>query len=130
MWGADPVPLGRTASARKGRSRRMSSYQKSVDRAHAAALFASKWWLGRDAREIARFQLFTRELTLPFSVFHRAVEAALGRPVWVHEFGFNVDGLIHEFLGEADPPTLEEILGLVRAVPSLAVVAEEDPDAG
>lgn len=104
----------------------MSSYQKSIDRTRAAAMFASKWWLDRDAREIARIQLFTRELTLPFPVFHRAVEAALGRPVWVHEFGFNVDGLIHEFLGEADPPSLDEIMALVETVPSLAGVADED----
>src|SRR3954468_4719310 len=93
----------------------MSSYQKSISRNRAIALYASEWWLGRGAREIARFQLFTRELCLPFEIFHRALEEALGRPVWIHELGLNLDGVIHEFLGECDAPTLEEILALLPA---------------
>jgi len=79
------------------------------------ALYASGWWLGRTARELAHFQLFTRELALPFAVFRDALEETLGRPVWTHELGFDVDGLIHEMLGERDPPTFEEILELIPA---------------
>ena len=93
----------------------MSSYQQSIGRKRAAALYASNWWCGRSSRELARFQLFTRELTMPFGIFRDAVEATLGRPVWTHEFGYNVDGLIQELLGERDAPTYEEILEVVPA---------------
>ncbi len=93
----------------------MSRYQKSISRERAIALFASGWWVGRTAREIARLQLFTRELCLPFSLFHRALEETLERPVMIHELGLNLDGVIHEFLRESDPPTLAEILDLLPA---------------
>ena len=93
----------------------MHSLQKSVGRARASALFESGWWLTRSAREIAKFQLFTVELCVPFAVFHRALEDTLGRPVWLHEFGFNAEGLAQEFLGERDAPTQEEIFALVPA---------------
>ena len=91
----------------------MSSYQQSIGRRRAIALYESGWWVGRSAREVAKFQLFTRELCLPFELFREALETALGRSVWVHELGFDTDGIIHEFLGERDAPTLEEILGLI-----------------
>jgi hypothetical protein len=91
----------------------MAALRQSIGRARAVTLYENQWWLGRSAREIAKFQLCTVELCLPFEIFHRALEAALERSVWMHEFGFNVDGLIQEFLDERDPPTLEEILALI-----------------
>jgi hypothetical protein len=91
----------------------MASYQRPIGRERAIALNKSKWWLQRSPREIAKFQLFTAELCMPFSVFHRAVEEALGRQVWLHEFGRDADGLVHELIGERDPPTLDEIMRLV-----------------
>jgi hypothetical protein len=103
----------------------MHAYQKSIGRARAAALAESGWWVGRAAREIAKFQLFTVELCLPFNLFHRAVEETLGRPVWIHEFGLDVDGLIHELLDERDPPTLEEIIDLLPADKRQALFVEE-----
>jgi hypothetical protein len=91
----------------------MAALRQSLGRARAIALYGSQWWLDRSAREIAKFQLCTIELCLPFEIFHRALEAALDRPVWMHELGYDVDGLIQEFLDERDPPTLEEILALI-----------------
>ena len=91
----------------------MSSYQQSIGRKRAIALHNSGWWIGRSAREIAKFQLFTRELCLPFDLFRQALEECLGRAVWTHELGFDTDGVIHEFLGERDAPTLDEILALI-----------------
>lgn len=88
-------------------------YRKSIGRDRAIALFEGNWWVGRPAREIAKFQLFTSELCLPFEVFRRALEATLGRPVWLHEFGLDPDGLAHEFLGERDPPSMQDILDLL-----------------
>jgi hypothetical protein len=93
----------------------MHSYQKSIGRERAIALFDSQWWLQRSAEEIAKFQLFTVELCLPFEIFHRALEATLGRHIWIHEFGLNTEGLAEELLGERDAPSLPEILDLLPA---------------
>ena len=52
----------------------------------AIALAESGWWKDKEPREIVRFQLFEDRLSMDFSAFHEAVEKALGRPVWTHEF--------------------------------------------
>jgi hypothetical protein len=91
----------------------MAAPRQSIGRARAVALYGSQWWVGRGPREIAKFQLHTVELCLPFEVFHQAVEAALGRSVWLHEFGLNVAGLIQELFDERDAPTLDDILDLL-----------------
>lgn len=102
----------------------MHSHQQSIGRPRAIALFESKWWLQRSAREIAKFQLFTAELCLPFEIFHRALEETLGRPIWIHEFGFNVEALAQEFLDERDAPTLQEIFELVPAAKAHGAIVE------
>ena len=88
----------------------MSCDQKSVGREAARTLFATAWWEGVTARQVARVQRFTRELCMPFGLFHRVLEDALGRSVWIHELGLNLDGVIHEFLGKCDVPTQHEIM--------------------
>lgn len=91
----------------------MKTKQQSLGKEKAIALAESKWWVGRPAKEVAKFQLFTEELCIPFGVFHGTIEEALGRPVYTHEFGLNMDGLIQELLGERDAPTMEEIINLI-----------------
>lgn len=103
----------------------MHSHQKSIGRRRAIALFESQWWLTRTTREIAKFQLFTAELCLPFEIFHRALEETLGRPVWIHELGLNLEAVVQEFLDERDPPTRDEILALVPQGKWHGVVWEE-----
>ncbi len=103
----------------------MHSYQKSIGRSRAIALFESGWWLDRPAREVAKFQLFTAELCLPFDVFHRALEETLRRPVWIHELGLNLDGIFQEFLDERDAPSVEEILALLPPEKTRAVLLEQ-----
>ena len=103
----------------------MHSHQKSIGRPRAIALFGSRWWLSRSAREIAKFQLFTVELCLPFGIFHRALEEVLGRPIWIHEFGFRLEELVQEFLDERDAPTMDEIFALLPRTNRLDVFVEE-----
>jgi hypothetical protein len=79
----------------------------------AVALYDSSWWVGKSFRDIAGFQLFEERLCCPFDVFQDAVEKSLGRPVFTHEFGLNVDGLKKEFLRIGDPPTLKEIIEMI-----------------
>lgn len=88
-------------------------------------MFESQWWLTKRAREIAKFQLFTAELCLPFNIFHRALKEALHRPVWIHEFGLSAESLALEFLDERDPPTLEEIFALVPQGQACGVLLEQ-----
>lgn len=86
---------------------------RSIGRAAALALANSQWWEGKSPRDIAKFQLFTAELCMPFAVFHEALEKALNRPVWTHELAMGYDGLCLELIGEKDPPSMQEILDLI-----------------
>lgn len=81
----------------------------------AIALAESKFWENMNLPERAKFQLFEPLLCMPFSVFHEALEFALGRPVFTHELGMGLDGIKREFLGERPAPTMEEIINLIPA---------------
>lgn len=92
-----------------------NSIQHSIGKEKAIELYNSGWWEGKSHEEIAQFQLFTVELTVPFEIFHEAVEKCLGRPVFTHEFSLNYDGIVEEFLGQKPAPTLEEVIDLIPA---------------
>ena len=81
----------------------------------AVALYESCFWNAMTARDIAMFQLFEDRLCMPIEIFHAAIEEALGRPVYTHEFGLNRDGLKGELVGARQAPTIEEIMGLIPA---------------
>jgi len=89
------------------------SNRHSIGRDKAIELAESRWWELCTLQEIAEFQLFIKELACPFTVFHQAVESALGRSVWTHEFGFNYEGIVQEYLGERDAPSMQEIIDLI-----------------
>lgn len=57
---------------------------------------SNKWWRSDDVVEIAKHQLFEKTLMVDFSTFHKGIEKLLGRPVYTHEFGINLDGLKDE----------------------------------
>ena len=59
--------------------------QISIGREEAIKLAGSTWWTKCTPREIALRQLETKELCMPLDLFHEAVEAACGHPVWTHE---------------------------------------------
>jgi len=52
----------------------------------AIKLAESNWWENKTPEEIVAFQLYEGKLCMPFDKFHEAVEKALKRPVWTHEF--------------------------------------------
>lgn len=81
----------------------------------AIALANSNWWVGREPADIVTFQLFEDRLCMDWSAFHQAVEKALGRPVWSHEFAGDEGQkrLQQEFLKERPAPTFEEICNLI-----------------
>ena len=62
----------------------------------AVALYDSQWWIGKSDKEIALFQINEPLLCTPFSVFQKAVETLLDRPVFTHEFA-EPQSLINEY---------------------------------
>jgi hypothetical protein len=60
--------------------------ERSLTKDEAVALADSKFWEKLTPRERAEFQLQEDRLCMPFAIFHEAVEIALGRPVFTHEF--------------------------------------------
>jgi len=78
----------------------------------AVALSKSAFWKEMSPEEIVRFQLFEELLCMPFNVLHEAITKVLKRPVFTHEFSFS-ESLKKEFLGEKEPPTIEEIINLI-----------------
>ena len=79
----------------------------------AVKLAESGFWETMSYRDRAVFQMFEKLLCMPFSVFHEAIEKALDRPVFTHEFGLNHEGLKRELLGDSPTPTMEEIMALI-----------------
>lgn len=78
--------------------------------------------------EQARFQMFQDKLCMDFGDFHRAIEMALGRPVWTHEFGLNRDGLIQELEGKSSPPSMSDIVEMIPADKRIVVELAEPGD--
>lgn len=87
--------------------------RQSIGREKAIALAKSGWWKGKPAKEVARAQLFTNELMMDLSDFHKALEESLGRPVWTHELALNWNGLACELMDGAPSPTMDEIINLI-----------------
>lgn len=104
------------------------SERHSIGRDKAIELAESNWWELCDHREIAEFQLFVVELCCPFGVFHEAVEKSLGRPVFTREFGLNYNGIVAEFMGEMDAPTLKEIIELIPEEKRVVIKLDGEPE--
>jgi hypothetical protein len=97
-----------------------------VSEQEAIALYDSQWWKTKTPREIAEFQLDEDRLCIPFDKFQEAMEKALGRPVWTHEFAFR-DRLRAELAGTRVAPTMQDIIELVPAEKRIVVELPESP---
>lgn len=90
-----------------------------MNKQEAIKLYDTKWWESKTKDEIAEFQIHEPKLCCPFDVFHEAVEAWLGRPVWTHEFA-DTQALIDEKEGKRrveDP-----ITSLRRVAPDKPII--------
>ena len=91
----------------------------------AIAYAESEAWRELTHRQRAELQLAVEILCMPFPVFHEAIESALGRTVYTHEMAGheNWDRLKAELAGDAEPPTMDDILGLLpRDKPILTII--------
>ncbi len=95
-----------------------------MNKEQAIKLYNSKFWEPMSYKDRAIFQLWEDKLCMPFNVFHEAIEKALGRPVFTHEFGLNRDGLKKELLGEAPTPSFEDIINLIPEDKRLIVITD------
>jgi len=86
---------------------------KQLDAIEAIEFAKSGVWKNWTHQQITGFQLYQENLCMPFEVFHEAIEKTLGRPVYTHEFGMNYDGLVAEYLGLCEKPSLEEIIKML-----------------
>jgi hypothetical protein len=82
-----------------------------MDDKEAIAKAKTLWWKEKSAKEIVDFQLYEPLLCMDFSDFHKAVEEALGRPVFTHEFA-DTEGLQSEYEGKREPEN--PIASLIR----------------
>jgi hypothetical protein len=78
--------LGVSLSRRRAMNKEPHFPEPQLTREEAIALAETQWWKYRSAGEIVRFQLFQEKLAMNFGDFQMAVEEAVGRPVWTHEF--------------------------------------------
>jgi len=85
---------------------------KELTKEQAIKFAESGIWKDWSAKQIVDFQLFQDKLCMDFNVYKKALENVLERPVYTDEIG-NRDSLIKEYLGEKEPPTLDEILNLI-----------------
>lgn len=101
------------------------SEQEEITEQQAVQLAGSGFWKTMTHRQIAEFQMHTSRLCMPFGVFHEAVEKALGRPVWTHEFGLALDALKAELRGDRGAPTFSEIMNLIPEEKRVLIVLKE-----
>ena len=86
---------------------------KQLTKTQAIAFHDSGAWKSMNHRQRAEFQMQQKKLCMPFGIFHEAIEKALGRPVFTHEFGLNEKGLNAELFKGKNPPTLEQIIEMI-----------------
>lgn len=90
-----------------------------MTREEAVAIYESGQWKEWSAREKVLCQLYEERLIMPFAEFQAAVNEALGRPVFTHEFA-NPEKLQAEFEGLIAPATLAESLA---SLPNLVLAS-------
>ena len=86
---------------------------KQLSKEEALTLYGEKWWESLDPIDIAAFQIMQKFLCCPFDVFHSAIEECLNRPVYSHEFGFNLEGIKNELFKNAKAPSIEKIIEMI-----------------
>lgn len=103
------------------------SFGDDMSPAEAKAMSDSRWWVDLPAHTVAMFQLRRRLLCMPFDAFHVAVESALGRPVFTHEFA-SLALLIDELLGGRPAPSFADIVELIPAEKRVLILLDDRRD--
>lgn len=94
---------------------------RELTQAEAIAFHGTGAWEALSLLDRAAFQLWQDRLCMPFEKFQEAVEHALGRPVFNHEFA-DREALQLEFGKEREAPTLAQIMDKIPAGKWIIVV--------
>lgn len=99
---------------------------KQLTKEQAIKFAKSEVWKEWTDHQIVEFQLFQNKLCMDFSVFHKAIEKVLGRPVFMHELLFrsNKKNIEKEFLGEKEKPTFKDITNLIPEEKRLIILED------
>lgn len=100
----------------------MNGPSSNLTKEQALSLYDSKFWETMSHRERAVFQMNEGRLCMPFEIFHEAMEKAIGRSIFSHEFGLNYDGLLDELMNGVTIPSFEEIVNLIPEEKRVLVV--------
>ena len=95
---------------------------KQLTKEQAIEFHDSGAWKNMGDKEKALFQMEQDKLCMPFSEFHRCVEATLGRPVWTHELGLNRAGLLAELQGHGTAPSFDDVVAMLPAGKAVVMV--------
>ena len=91
----------------------------------AMARHDKPWWDSDDLLVLAKGQLSERILLIDFALYHKAVESALERPVWTHEF-IDRKGLLAELEGKIPKATFDDVFNKIpKGKPTIVVFCEE-----
>ena len=94
---------------------------RQLTREEAIAFSDTDAYAKMTEKEVAAFQLQQELLCVPMNEFKRVLEVALHRPVFTHEL-VNPASLLKELYGEKEPPTFDEILGLIPKGKKVVIV--------
>lgn len=94
---------------------------KQLTKKEAIKFAESKEWENWSDESVAYFQLHQECLCMDWSRFHEAMEKALGRPVWTHEFAYPKQ-LKEELEGKIGKPTFQKILSKVPKDKTVIVI--------
>ena len=98
---------------------------KQLTKQQAIDLGEAIFWEEMTFEERAEFQINQRLICMPFDIFHEAVEKTLGRSVFTHEFGLNLEGLKKELIGERPAPSFEDIINLIPENKRFIILTKE-----
>lgn len=96
-----------------------------ITKAEAIIIGESGLWKDMPVRERCWLVLESGLCCYPFGQFHEDLEACLGRPVWTHELGLAFDEIKREFLGETEPPAMQDFLDLIPEEKRIVVVLDK-----
>ena len=83
--------------------------RRSIGRDNAVKMFQREWWVGKRYKDIALIGLSLRELTLPLTILHLAVENSLGKVINPKQIEENAETILASLLHGMPPLTLKQI---------------------
>ncbi len=92
----------------------------------AKEFYEHEGWKGMTHRERVDFQFSHGLVCMPMDILLESLADVFGRPVYNHELGLNWEGLKAELYEGKEPPTIEEIIGMLAATGKPVIIVKEE----